>query len=72
MAFHSYPKQKPKNPINNMRELFLHNPDSGFFGILSHWIGMGFIFSLAFDLTIIGTFFLLLFFPAVLLMVIFD
>ena len=55
-----------------MNELFLPNPDSGFFGILAHWLGIGFIISLILGLPSIAGWALLLFFPAVIMMMIFD
>ena len=55
-----------------MRELFLPNPDSGFFGVVAHWLGMGFIFSFVLGLPFVAMWSLLLFFPAIFLMMIFD
>lgn len=60
------------NPINIMTELFLPNPDSGFFGTIAHWLGMGFIFSFVLGLPLVAMWSLLLFFPAVFMMIIFD
>ena len=55
-----------------MNELFLPNSDSGFFGILAHWLGIGFIISLVLGLPSIAGWALLLFFPAIIMMMIFD
>jgi hypothetical protein len=55
-----------------MTELFLPNPDSGFFGTVAHWLGMGFIFSFVLGLPLVAMWSLLLFFPAVFMMIIFD
>ena len=60
------------NPIIIMRELFLPNLDSGFFGTVAHWLSMGFIFSFVLGLPFVAVWSLLLFFPAVFLMMIFD
>ncbi len=60
------------NPINIMIDLFLPNPDSGFFGTVAHWLGMGFIFSFVIGLPFVAMWSLLLFFPAIFLMMIFD
>jgi hypothetical protein len=55
-----------------MNDLFLPNPDSGFFGIVAHWLGMGFIFGIVLGLPAIAGWAALLFFPAIILMIIFD
>ena len=55
-----------------MTELFLPSPDSGLFGVVSHWLGMGFVFGLVLGLPILAMWSLLLFFPAFILMLIFD
>jgi hypothetical protein len=63
---------KTINPIIIMSELFLPNPDSGVFGVVAHWLSMGFIFSFILGLPFVAVWSLLLFFPAIFLMMIFD
>lgn len=55
-----------------MRELFQPNPDSGFFGVVAHWLGMGFIFGLVLVLPFVAMWSLVLFSPAIFLMMFFD
>lgn len=55
-----------------MSDLFPPNPDSGFFGIVAHWLGMGSIFGIVLGLPFVAMWSLLLFFPAIFLMMFFD
>jgi hypothetical protein len=55
-----------------MSDLFLPNPDSGFFGVVAHWLGMGFIIGLVLGLPFVAMWSLVLFFPAIFLMMFCD
>lgn len=55
-----------------MKELFLPNPDSGFFGVLAHWLGIAFIMSFFLGLTSVAAWAFMLYFPALFMMMFFD
>lgn len=55
-----------------MIDLFLPNEESGFFGIVTHWLGIGFIFCFVLELPAIAGILLLLYFPALFLMMLLD
>jgi hypothetical protein len=55
-----------------MIDLFLPNEDSGLFGIIAHWLGIVILFSMFLGLTTVAAYSLLLYFPALLLMMLLD
>jgi len=55
-----------------MRDLFLPNPDAGFFGIIAHWLFMGFVFFIILGIPFLATWSLFLLFPAFILMLFLD
>jgi hypothetical protein len=55
-----------------MKDLFLPSADSGFFGALSHWLGMGILFGLFFGWGWLASFCMLFFLPSLFLSIFFD
>ena len=52
--------------------LFRPSPGDGFFGVAAHWFGMAFIVLVVLDLFYLAMYSMLLFFAAILLMMMFD
>jgi len=55
-----------------MKDLFLPAADSGFLRALSHWLGIVILFSIFLGLTTLAAYSLLLYFPALFLMMLFS
>ena len=66
--------QKIANYPNDkiMKDLFLPSADSGFFGALSHWLGMGILFGFFLGWGWLASFCMLFLLPSLFLSIFFD